>query len=160
MVPSTLATKVENVTSTALDLDLQSNIKLRDREKLKGPQDNHFIYDANYIPAFAQLGTLDFGYEYDIVLQRSVASYDRKVVGKVVRAETDKLKRIFRKQVNFLLSSFLLIVASLVGMILFYLFDFYIIHPTIYLVTLAMGIGWCATAIVSIYEDKTSGGLS
>lgn len=65
---------------------------------------------------------------------------------------TGKLSNIFKKQVKFLLFSFLFIAASLVGILLFSLYGFYVIHPSLYLVTLTMGIGWGATALVSIHE--------
>lgn len=62
----------------------------------------------------------------------------------------DKMNNIFKEQLSFLLYGNALLIMSLVGISLFYATGFYIIHPTIYLITAIMGLGWSLTAIMSI----------
>jgi hypothetical protein len=66
-----------------------------------------------------------------------------------------QLKRIKRK-IIFLLISVGIILVSLVGIILFLRTSFYIIHPSLYVLTFIMGMGWGITALYSFkYEDNT-----
>jgi len=65
-----------------------------------------------------------------------------------------KLVEMYDRQIKFLLFSLSFVIMSLVGIILYYRSGYYIIHPTIYLLTLLMGLGWTCTAIGSILNNK------
>lgn len=65
-----------------------------------------------------------------------------------------KLVEIYDRQIKFLLFSLSFVIMSLVGIILYNRSGYYIIHPTIYLLTLLMGLGWTCTAIGSILNNK------
>lgn len=66
-----------------------------------------------------------------------------------------KLSNLLKLQVKFLIESLLLIIFSILGLIIFFSSGKYIIHPTLYLVTLTMGTGWGLTALHSIItRDK------
>lgn len=73
----------------------------------------------------------------------------RKVVDMV-----NKIHRVKIEQIKFLLSGVFLMISALIGLNVFYRTGYYIIHPTIYLVMILMGVGWSATAIVSIKDYK------
>lgn len=62
-----------------------------------------------------------------------------------------RLNRINKIHLEFLMSAFITIIISLIGLIVFSINGFYIIHPYIYILGVVMGFGWGATAITSIY---------
>lgn len=66
----------------------------------------------------------------------------------------NNINEVLKKQLKFLATGIITIILSIIGMIIFHYTGLYIIHPVIYLVTLLMGIGWTATAIVSILNNK------
>lgn len=65
-----------------------------------------------------------------------------------------KIKKINKINIEFITVSFLTIVISLIGLLIFAINGFYIIHPIIYVLGIFMGIGWGATALTSIYFNR------
>lgn len=66
----------------------------------------------------------------------------------------DKFHQIIKEQISFLLLGIVFTIVSLIGISVFYGIGYYVVHPTLYLVTLLMGIGWSATALMSIKNNK------
>lgn len=116
-----------------------------------------------------------FGKEYEMVLHKmeqmkiDIVNKEMKIKTLIHKynsilnnnKEAEKMKKlvpisIINEQIKFLLVSFAFIFVSLIGMIFYYRIGFYIIHPVIYLVTLLMGVGWGATAIFSIKNNKVN----
>lgn len=64
------------------------------------------------------------------------------------------LNNVIKEQLSFLMTAIFLIIASIVGIIVFNRIGFYIIHPLLYIITLIMGIGWGSTALMSIKNNK------
>lgn len=85
------------------------------------------------------------------------ASYLFNMINQVKEEESMKLgkvKKINRAQAQFLSVSFITIVLSLIGFIIFLISKSCIINPVFFIVTLFMGIGWGATAIASMMLNK------
>ena len=87
---------------------------------------------------------------YDIVK----FTKETQEIEEVIKVEKRKIFDILMEQINFLLLSLFTVIFSLAGMAIYYTVGFYFIHPLTYLVVLLMGIGWSATAIVSIKCTK------
>lgn len=79
----------------------------------------------------------------------------------IIDSEIKELKEAYEMKINringinkihieFLMSAFIAIIISLIGLIIFSINGFYLIHPYIYILGIIMGIGWGATAITSI----------
>lgn len=66
----------------------------------------------------------------------------------------DAINQMKSKQTEFILLSTGTILLSFIGFIIFYTTGFYIVHPSLYLVILMMGIGWLATAITSVCTNR------
>lgn len=66
---------------------------------------------------------------------------------------TEKNK-LLKPQIEFLIVSIIILLLSILGLIIFHLMGKYLIHPSIYIAGILMGIGWLLTAIVSIKESK------
>jgi hypothetical protein len=65
-----------------------------------------------------------------------------------------KLNKLFKMQIKFLIEGFALVLASFIGLVLFYKTGRYILNPILYVVTLIMGLGWGLTALHSIKSNK------
>ncbi len=70
---------------------------------------------------------------------------------KEVELEMKRIKSLNKEHIEFLLVSLLTIVFSLIGLLIFAIKGLYIIHPSIYILGIFMGIGWGATALTSLY---------
>lgn len=64
------------------------------------------------------------------------------------------IKELQKIHISFLLISSLTIIFSLVGLLVFSASGFYIIHPSIYILGIFMGLGWGATCITSIITRR------
>lgn len=65
-----------------------------------------------------------------------------------------KFNKLFKLQIKFLIEGLSLVLFSLIGLIFYYKSRKYIIHPTLYIATLIMGLGWSLTALGSMKTDK------
>lgn len=63
-------------------------------------------------------------------------------------------RKLNKVHIEFLLISTITIIISLIGLLLFSATGFYIIHPSIYIIGILMGIGWGATCITSLIKLK------
>ncbi|EOU1463790.1 hypothetical protein C4D21_03365 [Clostridium perfringens] len=63
-------------------------------------------------------------------------------------------RKLNKVHTEFLLISTITIIISLIGLLLFSATGFYIIHPSIYIIGILMGIGWGATCITSLIKLK------
>lgn len=66
----------------------------------------------------------------------------------------DKIKNLNKVHLEFIFVSTFTLVISLIGLLIFGMSGFYIIHPSIYIMGIFMGIGWGATAITSIVKTR------
>lgn len=85
------------------------------------------------------------------------SSYIFKTINKIKEEEhmkLEKVKNLNKEHMEFLLVSFLTVVLSLIGLLIFSIKGLYFIHPSIYLLGLLMGLGWGATALMSIYKHR------
>ncbi|GEA33627.1 hypothetical protein [Clostridium diolis] len=85
--------------------------------------------------------TSDFKERYDIGKEEA----DMKL---------SKTKELNKIHIEFLVVSFITIIFSLIGLLIFSMNGFYIIHPSIYILGFFMGLGWLATAATSIYKHR------
>jgi len=97
---------------------------------------------------------------YDIIkLHRETTSLIRRFEGYNINKEELDMRKllmydVLKEQIKFLIMAICFIIMSLIGMIVFNRTGFYIIHPLLYIITLLMGIGWGATALASIKNNK------
>lgn len=91
--------------------------------------------EYNYISNFEDIYNIDIGKE----------EADMKL---------NKTKELNKIHIEFLAVSFITIIFSLIGLLIFSMNGFYIIHPSIYILGLFMGLGWLATVAASIHKHR------
>lgn len=55
---------------------------------------------------------------------------------------------------NFIITGSLTLLFGIIGLVIFSVTGWYIFHPTLYIMLVAMGLGWLSTAIASILEGR------
>ena len=71
-----------------------------------------------------------------------------------VESDMRRINRLNKEHIEFVLVSFLTIFFSMIGLLIFSVNGLYLIHPSIYILGILMGIGWGSTALVSIYKHR------
>lgn len=89
--------------------------------------------------------------ELDILLEKDLKYINME---KEYEMKINRIRSLNQVHIEFLLVSFITIILSLVGIIVFSVSGFYIIHPSIYMLLFIMGIGWGATAIASVIKNR------
>lgn len=64
--------------------------------------------------------------------------------------EVKRIQTLNKVNLEFLITAFVTLIVSLIGLIVYAVSGLYVIHPVIYIFGVFMGIGWLATALTSI----------
>lgn len=101
---------------------------------------------------------------YDIIKAEDIKQLDNRVsafsnktcknIGEDENMKSKVLYNVLKKQLGFLISGIAFIIVSLVAISVYYRTGLYIVNPLLYIITLLMGIGWSATALISIKSNE------
>lgn len=64
------------------------------------------------------------------------------------------MDKIRKEQMVLLRNGLIAIVLSIIGFVVFHMKGLYLVHPTLYIFTFIMGLGWSSTAVYSIRSTK------
>lgn len=124
---------------------LQATLEELIELEVNSNEDNFISVNENKRKQVLKTTEKDIIYSKDEEIRKIKKGYEMKL---------NRVNQLNKVHIEFLLVSAMTIILSLIGLLVFSVNGFYIIHPSLYILGIFMGLGWGATCITSIITRR------